>query len=646
MLKSMINPDLSGKKVILTLLIFLLSFNCLLAQFSGGSGTSGSPWQISNTTDLSTLSTNSGYWGDYFIQTANINAPAGSFSPIGNSTTYFTGSYDGDGHIIDGLSISSTGVSFIGLFGRTNNSNIFDLGVINVNISGHHNVGGLVGYNNWGTVSNCYSTGIVNGFGRVGGLVGRNDWGGKITECYSTSSASGVGYNIGGLVGFNNWGTVSNCYSTGSVNGGFGGVGGLVGRNDWGCKITECYSTGSVNGGIPGSSVGGLVGYNTGTVSNSFWDTETSGQSTSGGGTGKTTVEMKTQLTFTIAGWDFTNIWAMNAGINDGYSFLLNNSPYIPMTPPQLTNPLNNVLCQLLTPTLIWNTVEGADSYSVQVATDTDFTILVVDQSGIIGLQYTIAESILSSNTQYYWKANATNAGGTSDWSDIWNFTTFNLLSVDAGSDTTIYYGYGDENAILLAIPDGGNGQYSYLWSNNATTQTITVNPTTTTTYTVTVTDECNNTASDEVTVNVIDVRCGKKNNKVLVCHIPPGNPNNAHTICISPNAVPAHLAHGDYLGNCSDQLVTLPTEFELHTNYPNPFNPMTRIDYSLPFDSKVSLQIFDVLGREVVTLVDDNLKAGYYTIDFNASNLASGIYYYRMSAGDFTAIKKMVLLK
>ena len=219
-------------------------------------------------------------------------------------------------------------------------------------------------------------------------------------------------------------------------------------------------------------------------------------------------------------------------------------------------------------------------------------------------------------------------------------------LSVDAGSDTTIYYGYGDENAILSAIPDGGYGQYSYQWSNNTTTQTITVSPTTTTTYTVTVTDECNNTATDEVIVDVIDVRCGKKMNKVLVCHIPPGNLGNAHTICVSYNAVPAHLAHGDYLGNCGDQLVTLPTEYELQTNYPNPFNPTTRIDYSLPFDSKVSLQIFDVLGREVVTLVNDNQKAGYYTIDFNASNLASGIYYYRMIASDFIAIKKMVLLK
>ena len=132
---------------------------------------------------------------------------------------------------------------------------------------------------------------------------------------------------------------------------------------------------------------------------------------------------------------------------------------------------------------------------------------------------------------------------------------------------------------------------------------------------------------------------CGNNNKKVLVCH-------NGHTICVSINSIPAHLAHGDYLGNCGDQLVTLPTEFELKDNYPNPFNPMTRIDYNLPFDSKVSIQVFDAVGREVATLVNDNQKAGYYSVDFNASNLASGIYFYRMIAGDFRAIKKMVVIK
>ncbi len=80
--------------------------------------------------------------------------------------------------------------------------------------------------------------------------------------------------------------------------------------------------------------------------------------------------------------------------------------------------------------------------------------------------------------------------------------------------------------------------------------------------------------------------------------------------------------------------------------NYPNPFNPSTRINYDLPFDGKVRLKLFDMSGREFATLVNDVKTAGYYTVDFNASNLSSGVYFYTISANNFTATKKMLLVK
>lgn len=89
-----------------------------------------------------------------------------------------------------------------------------------------------------------------------------------------------------------------------------------------------------------------------------------------------------------------------------------------------------------------------------------------------------------------------------------------------------------------------------------------------------------------------------------------------------------------------------LPLRFELGQNYPNPFNPVTRIKFSVPKQSLVTIQIYDVLGREVKTLVNDIKPAGNYEIDFNGSQYASGIYFYRMEAGDFTDVKKLVLLK
>jgi hypothetical protein len=110
--------------------------------------------------------------------------------------------------------------------------------------------------------------------------------------------------------------TITNCYSTGSVSGS-SDVGGLVGINACfyiSCgSISNCYSTGSVSG---SSDVGGLVGggYGNTTVSSSFWDTQTSGQTTSAGGTGETTAEMKTLSTFTSAEWDFTSVWVLPMG--------------------------------------------------------------------------------------------------------------------------------------------------------------------------------------------------------------------------------------------------------------------------------------------------------------------------------------------
>jgi len=95
---------------------------------------------------------------------------------------------------------------------------------------------------------------------------------------------------------------------------------------------------------------------------------------------------------------------------------------------------------------------------------------------------------------------------------------------------------------------------------------------------------------------------------------------------------------------------INTPKNYELSQNYPNPFNPTTKIDFSLPFDSKVSLIIYDLTGREVKTLVNETRTAGYHTMEFNASSLSSGTYFYRLIANvnskDFISTKKFVLVK
>lgn len=93
-------------------------------------------------------------------------------------------------------------------------------------------------------------------------------------------------------------------------------------------------------------------------------------------------------------------------------------------------------------------------------------------------------------------------------------------------------------------------------------------------------------------------------------------------------------------------QTVEIPNYYSLSQNYPNPFNPATQIKYTIPKAGNVVLKIYDVLGKEVKTLVNEKKEVGVYNIDFDASNLSSGIYFYRIESGDFTAVKKMMLIK
>ena len=97
---------------------------------------------------------------------------------------------------------------------------------------------------------------------------------------------------------------------------------------------------------------------------------------------------------------------------------------------------------------------------------------------------------------------------------------------------------------------------------------------------------------------------------------------------------------------------VAVPKDFAVSQNYPNPFNPTTKIDYQVPVDAKVILEVYNIAGQKVMELVNQEQSAGYYTVDFGSSRLSSGVYIYRLAAVDkatganFSSIKKMMLLK
>ncbi|MGB5893259.1 MAG: T9SS type A sorting domain-containing protein, partial [Ignavibacteriaceae bacterium] len=94
------------------------------------------------------------------------------------------------------------------------------------------------------------------------------------------------------------------------------------------------------------------------------------------------------------------------------------------------------------------------------------------------------------------------------------------------------------------------------------------------------------------------------------------------------------------------EEETALPTEFALEQNFPNPFNPSTKIKYSIPTQSKVVIKVYDLLGNEIAVLMDEEKSIGTYELTWNAPNLPSGIYFYRLQAGTFVQTRKMILLK
>jgi len=235
------------------------------------------------------------------------------FVSIGDFSTAFTGSFDGAGYIITGLMMNRPLESNVALFGNVTGGSLSNIGLLATNITGQTYVGALLGYSFNASINNAYSTGVVSGDSYVGGLIG---YGSKsINNVYSASTVTGTGSNIGGLAGAN-VGNINNAYAIGAVSGLSGSdiVGGLVGFNNG--NINNAYASGNVSG---TTNVGGLIGSSfSGSMTNAFWDIDTTRQlSSAGSEIGKTTIELMTQSTYT--GWDFGNTWWMPDILN-GYN--------------------------------------------------------------------------------------------------------------------------------------------------------------------------------------------------------------------------------------------------------------------------------------------------------------------------------------
>jgi len=298
----------------------LLSFAAVsLASASVWAG--GAPIAIDTIEELQLIGNDAAYPldGDYIL-TQDLEArPASTwnsgdgFDPIGSyvaddPAAAFTGTFDGQGYCIWELQIHRETEMSVGLFGCIRGAGeVTNLSLSHANIIGNQNVGGIVGRNE-GLVQGCRYRGSVDGGWYVGCIAGRNS--GTISQCYSCGYASGTNTFVGGITG-RNYGTLVQCHADAAATGN-DGVGGLAGSNS--SSVVECLATGNVTGGT-GTAVGGLLGGNSGTVTRCYWDLQTSEQSTSAGGLGRTSAGLQLEATFTS--WDFATAW----GIVEGWSY-------------------------------------------------------------------------------------------------------------------------------------------------------------------------------------------------------------------------------------------------------------------------------------------------------------------------------------
>lgn len=318
-------------------------------RYSGGTGEPNDPYLIDKAYQLNALGVDPNDWGKCFKLTADIDLcdfTGTNFNIIGrDSDLPFTGIFDGNGHVISNFTYDSNDANSVGLFSYVGwMGEIRNLSLEDCSVSGRDNVGGLVGKYE-GTISNCNVDGSVTGDYNVGGLVGTGSVLGRMENCGSTGTVSGqknvgglageligkvnssfstadvVGVeNVGGLVGIMSGlcdpapggpSDLRDCYANGSVSGETY-VGGLVGQADGNNALRNCYSTGTVSGieylgGLVGSPATGCPVGGGWCWTNCYWNTETSGQTSSAAGTGLVTSLLLQQSTF--EGWDFINVW-------------------------------------------------------------------------------------------------------------------------------------------------------------------------------------------------------------------------------------------------------------------------------------------------------------------------------------------------
>ncbi len=741
-----------------------------------GDGSSTNPYLMENFSNLLWLSENSDLWdnGLYFEQINDIDATESNlldnckgFLPIGNGTISFQGHFEGSNYSIMNLFINRPDSDNVGLFGRVNNSYLYNINLIGVSIVGDSQVGGMIGYidhssgnvyvenceiegevhgnNHVGGLSGyvrctissninkstriincstsvnvsggsyiagligessapmsyaivrideCSTNGSLQGQSNIGGLVGKNssyrrrtgNSSSSVTNCFSTCNITGVS-NIGGIVGYNSrtyvhnyyytyysGASIQNCYSMGNIQG-VNYVGGIVGNAQTGITpqniycISYCYANGSIYG---EENVGGIAGYSQSAIVKCFWNVEKTGQSSSAGISsdyGVSDSELKNQSTFSNEGWSFPSVWSINSVDNMGYPYLTwysfpeHHAVVIPANNTDITEIYN-------TDIEIQFNNSNHDEFEIVIREFTEFNSALFDLPENIVSTYGKYWSINVSNflpTSYTLWINLTSLDDIIDFSKLAVLKRDNYLSSwenvnDLGGSISII-----DNKIRIV----GLNTFSdfIVASTNEETlpvelSSFTANQTSDYINILWTTESESNLLGYNIYRNNLEDLTGAirinptiidaENNSTTTNYDYFDNEYNAGLnyywleSCELTNESkffgPIKITYND--DNTSHQVYNLTL---LHNAYPNPFNPETKIDFSVKDNEEAILTIYNIKGQIVKKF--QAFHSGEHSVvwngtDNNHNNVCSGLYFYRLESNSYAEIKKIILMK